>query len=146
LHAAYAEVFKYIDPAEDDVERVRDAFRHFTPIGMQERMVSLFLGLCALAGIIEEAPKRRGRPPKIEGQVPKAVKPKREPSKPQQDIQGPPPAPASAGLHPFIVGLLDALPPVGTTWPEPKREAWIAAAKAAFNMIYEVDDAKSSKD
>jgi hypothetical protein len=76
LHAAYAEVFKYVDPAEDDVERVRDAFRHFTPVGMQERMVTLFLHLCAAAGIIPEAPRRRGRPPKIEGRTPKAAKTK----------------------------------------------------------------------
>jgi Family of unknown function (DUF5343) len=76
LRAAYAEVFKYVDPAEDDVDRVRDAFRHFTPVGMQERMVTLFLYLAAAAGIIAEAPRRRGRPPKIEGQAAKPAKPK----------------------------------------------------------------------
>jgi Family of unknown function (DUF5343) len=81
LRAAYAEIFKYVDPAEDDVDRVRDAFRHFTPVGMQERMVTLFLHLSAAAGIIPEAPRRRGRPPKIEGQAAKVGKPKSTPAR-----------------------------------------------------------------
>jgi hypothetical protein len=35
------------------------------------------------------------------------------------------------------VGLIQSLPKIGTVWPDAKREAWVATAHAAFNMIYE---------
>src|ERR1700693_349909 len=35
IHAAYAEVFQYTDPATDPPEKVRDAFRHYQPVGQQ---------------------------------------------------------------------------------------------------------------
>lgn len=49
----------------------------------------------------------------------------------------PSPPPAS-GQHPFIVGLLDTLPEVGTVFPMSKRRAWADAALAAFAVIYEL--------
>lgn len=56
LHEAYEDVFKFVDPAEDDDTRIRDAFRGYTPRGQQGRMVTLFMGLCEAAGLAGAGP------------------------------------------------------------------------------------------
>src|SRR5688572_17050623 len=49
IRTVYAEVFQYVDPVKDSGTAIRDAFRGFTPHGQQDRMVSLFIGLCQKA-------------------------------------------------------------------------------------------------
>jgi hypothetical protein len=61
LKAAYADVFAFVDPAQDDETRIRDAFRSYGPIGQQDRMVSLFTGLCNAAGLMPAKPEQRPR-------------------------------------------------------------------------------------
>jgi hypothetical protein len=51
IREAYAPVFAVVDPATDTEVRVSDAFRQFDPATQRGRMVTLFLGLCAEAGI-----------------------------------------------------------------------------------------------
>src|SRR5688572_7472873 len=52
LNGAYADVLQYIDPATADEVAVRDAFRAYNPVGQQARMVTLFMGLYAAAGVV----------------------------------------------------------------------------------------------
>src|SRR6266508_4183773 len=52
LRTAYADVLKFVDPATDDYERIRDQFRPYTPPSLRDRMAMLFLGLTEFAGII----------------------------------------------------------------------------------------------
>lgn len=54
LQEAYKPIFTYCEPA--DTEKVSTQFRHYEPTGMRNRMVTLFLGLCAAAGLIEKMP------------------------------------------------------------------------------------------
>jgi len=43
---------------------------------------------------------------------------------------------APAQLHPFIQGLIAALPPVGSEWPAAERANWLQAAANNFNLMY----------
>jgi len=62
LRDAYAPVFEVVDPRTATVEQLNDAFRSFTPPSQRGRMVTLFMGLMAYAGMIDETPKRRPGP------------------------------------------------------------------------------------
>ena len=55
LRVAYADVLAHVDPAKDDYEHIRDAFRAYRPPGVRDRMVTLFLGLSEYVGMISEA-------------------------------------------------------------------------------------------
>lgn len=142
LRSAYAEVFAFADPREDSRERIRDAFRDFTPRGQQERMVSLFLALCAYAGLIEAPPpavRAASAVRRSQKQIQRGTTTRRVGSAASTEAVArirpattPPP-----DRHPFVVGLIQSLPEVGSVWPDQKRDDWVQAAMAVFNMIYE---------
>lgn len=147
LRSAYQEVFQFVEPREDGIEKIQDAFRVYKPRGQLSRMVTLFLGLCAEAGIVEGKPTRK-RPARKQQSTPStapARKPKHAdppgktglPRSPIEEDFQPSPPPAS-GQHPFIRGLIQTLPEVGTPWPTEAREKWAKAALAAFDVIYEL--------
>jgi Family of unknown function (DUF5343) len=109
---AYADVFSFADPATNDLGRLRDAFRGYSPRGQQERMITLFLGLLEFAGVDISAARASMRP-KTEG----PTKPKKPVSKkPQESVNRTPkngrggdgskpdttPLPASGVLFPGI--------------------------------------------
>lgn len=60
VRTAYAEVWATRDPANDDRERLADAFRHLSPAAQRSRMVAFFLGLCAQAHLpLKDPPPSR---------------------------------------------------------------------------------------
>lgn len=42
-------------------------------------------------------------------------------------------------LHPLVLGLIDALPNLETSWPVDGRAKWIRAAAHIFDLVYEGD-------
>jgi Family of unknown function (DUF5343) len=148
LHAAYQDVFKFVNLEVDDYQRVRDAFRHYKPRGQQERMVTLFLHLAHEAGLTDEILK----PPRAKGSsATKAVRARLRVTEPRQvvdvarsvqevpkaELEPPTPSPSS-GQHPLIRGLIQSLPESGSEWPRRSREAWVRAALANFDLVYEL--------
>jgi hypothetical protein len=59
LNGAYADALKFVDPTTADEFAIRDAFRNYSPVAQQPRMVSLFMGLYAAAGV---GPEKSAQP------------------------------------------------------------------------------------
>ncbi len=64
LNAAYSDVLKFIDPSVADETALKDAFQIYNPPGQRDRMVTLFVGLYAAAGIGPEKTKSRSARPR----------------------------------------------------------------------------------
>jgi len=140
LRAAYAEVFSFVDPAVDSIERVEDAFRGYSPRGQRARMVSLFLGLCKHAEIVENQPAKpsarsaSGSAPRIAAQTvrtPKLRTLRSGPIKRTNQNSALPsalPAPLSA--------LLDELAVRGPVWTRDERDTYLAGFRAMLDIYY----------
>jgi hypothetical protein len=133
IKGAYADVFAFVDPAVDDETRIRDAFRNYSPIAQQPRMVTLFKGLCTAAGIMSEKartprvstasrPKTYAAPPRSNGT--RIVNQKNTISKP------------TTGLPPALAGLLESLPSDG--WTLGERDKFVTTFKAVLDYVIPV--------
>jgi len=73
VRGAYQKVFELVDPAQDTDIAIADAFRRFEPAGQRFRMVPLFMGLCAEAGLVppERAVQPRGPTADVSRQKPR---------------------------------------------------------------------------
>jgi hypothetical protein len=131
---AYRDVFSFADPGEQNLDRVRDAFRTYTPIGQQDRMVTLFLGLLEWLGLDVGAAK--GGPK--EGRVARTPKSKRATPR-RRDSDGQKPRTPALDLPAPILSLLtDALPGDGQPWTEPMRKGFMATFGALLDFYYPV--------
>jgi len=144
LQSTYAEVFQFVDPRHDDVVRVRDAFRLYTPHGQQDRMVSLFMALCAEAGIIDaatsegkSAPRKPARPATAS-----SIKRTKLPTgKPQHSP--PPPPPLHSGLPPALAGMLESIPRGGAGWTKSDRDKFVLTFGAVLDFAVPIVTAES---
>jgi Family of unknown function (DUF5343) len=125
LKGAYADVFSFVDPSKDGEARIRDAFRTYQPVGQQERMVLLFQGLCAAAGLFPDKPQQ----PRTTSARPLVIRPR--PAATVQAVRGLK-KPASYGsgvvqpsIPPALAGLLASLPTNGDGWAKETRDKFM---------------------
>lgn len=139
VQTAYAPIFQMVNP-ETNPMGVRDAFRPYTPVGQQGRMVTLFMGLCAYAGIVEKAAvpeKRAADPRRPGGRPPTATRPAPASRKNRGGQQQ-----ADTGAIPETLMALmkEALPMSGRSWTTNQRERFIRTFEAILDFKFPVDD------
>lgn len=89
LNHAYRDIIQIADPSEGNEISVRDAFRTYSPQSQIDRMVSLFTGLYALAGIWPQVAKAVSKPASTSTKA----APKASPAKRQGKVRNQPPPP-----------------------------------------------------
>lgn len=143
LKAAYADVFSFVDPTADDETRIRDAFRSYQPVGQQSRMVTLFQGLCAAAGLAHDnaqatAPRAR----------PRASTPRPRPQPATDQTANPKssqnPSATQTSLPPALTGLLASLPVAGAGWTRTERDRFVTTFCVVLDFCYPTQESEPS--
>ena len=139
LNGAYADVLAFVDPAADDETRIRDAFRSYKPHGQQARMVSLFLGLYAAAGVRQErqqAPRPQRQARNGAKQAPRsrpsatATQKRNQPKRNTPDATTALPAPLS--------GLLEKLPCEDRGWTKDQRDSFYKTFGVVLDFCFPI--------
>ena len=146
LNSAYADALQFVDPATATEGEIRDAFRSYKPIGQQNRMVTLFMGLFAGAGVGAEKPKA-STPRKVAQPKPSGA------STPRPTIRtaalpktpGHPAAFNNSGMPPALSGLLASLPSPEDGWTKEERDRFVATFGAVLDFCFPVRAARKPK-
>jgi hypothetical protein len=135
LKSAYAEVFAFVDPTTDDDNSIRDAFRSYQPIAQQARMVTLFKGLCAAAGLMpEKSSSPRTSPQPVRS--PRVVSTATRAAPARRVVSSITPKASGAALPPALAGLMESLPSDG--WTAAQRTKFLATFQAVLDFVVPV--------
>jgi hypothetical protein len=137
LTAAYADALQFVDPATDDEIKIRDAFRSYKPVGQQDRMVLLFIGLFTAAGVM---PERQKQQPARSTSATATPRPKPA-ARPAATARAKPPhqKPVGGGaLPPALAGLLASLPADGEGWTRARRDKFVDTFGAVIDFCFPI--------
>lgn len=145
LQSAYADALVFVDPATATDTDVRDAFRSYRPVGQQPRMVTLFLGLFAAAGLGPEKPQRQQAPKKV---VKANRITARSLARPQSldvanTVQSVAPQPS---IPAPIAGMLSSLPKPGEAWTREERDRFVSTLGTVLDFCFPVIGAKQNSE
>lgn len=144
LNSTYADVLQYIDPATATEVEIRDAFRSYIPTGQQSRMVTLFIGLYAAAGIGVQKPAGKStstpRPVSTTQQRRKVVvKPSVKQTTTDNGSYG---FIAPSNFPPALDGLLKSLPTNGQCWTQEQRDKFYHTFGAVLDFCIPIGNQK----
>lgn len=139
----YAPVFAFVNPATDPPSRIRDAFRSYQPRSMQDRMVTLFLGLCQYAGIATVSPKITAKSAasmtRVGGQATDlSFRIRRSGPRTKNSTADAPALTPVDGLPDVVQGVLRELAAIGPTWTQDQRDRFTTVWNAVLDFSYPV--------
>jgi hypothetical protein len=131
IKQVYADVFAFADPATEDETHVRDAFRTYLPHGQQERMVNLFLALCAEAGLAPESKKAEAKPRvRSAPATPRVATVRKNAAGTSAETLRP------GSLPPELAGLMARLPQNG--WTKSTRDKFLKTFESVLDYVIPV--------
>jgi Family of unknown function (DUF5343) len=146
LAATFADVLQFVDPATANDTVLRDAFRSYRPIAQQPRMITLFKGLYAAAGIGHE--KTKAGSTTVRSKPAPSLKAKPAEQKRTQSSNGagnpspPPPMPPAQNTtepNTFEKDLLAKFPSFDPAWSEDIKASWFKG----FQQFMDIAKAKT---
>lgn len=166
IRSAYNSIFQIVDPAQDELTSIDDAFRGYSPPSQRDRMVKLFMGLSHEAGLVpeEKLPKKQPRARRQqstkrptsqssqqrqtsskeepqrgepEGEKPKGEEPQRE--EPQHESE-------DATTDYRLIGVLIQQLPKEGTWSKKRRDLWIQTMTSAVDLVVEIEEPETTHD
>ena len=139
LNAAYADALAFIDPADATEVQIRDAFRSYKPVGQQDRMVSLFMGLYTAAGVMPEREKQKVVARKVVSPAPKPTSRGTFGVKViSGEVRQPHRADVAPGMPPALAGLLASLPKDGEGWTQERRDKFVLTFGAVVDFCFPI--------
>ena len=143
IRDSYARVFEIVDPSKDGETAINDAFRQFEPEAQRGRMVTLFLGMCELADIVQSKPRERRSDNTRPTRAP--TQPTRNHTLPTTTRHGanntPEPSPRRANdddtEYTLVFAVMRQLPS-DRRWSGDRRQKWLAAVEAAVDLMVDV--------
>jgi len=147
IRKAYLPVFTIVDPGQDDLTTISDAFRKYDPVNQRQKMIRLFMGLCEEAGIIKSQPKRRrlSRLSKSKEKLEKSslIKPvtrmKQANTETERSYTINRDRDEIAANYRLISAIIQQLPDSGY-WNSQKRKLWLDAMTSAIDLLIELRD------
>lgn len=133
IQAAYAPIFTFVDPGEDPPERIRDAFRVYSPVGQQPRMLTLFLGLCETAGIYKASDRQGGAKTPRQARKTNAHRARKTTNR---DDRGGGGTRFRGNLPEAIAAQVNELPDRWPGWDKEKRDTFLRAFGSLLDLYF----------
>jgi hypothetical protein len=145
LKASYKDVFAILpNPDGIPLDKLDDAFRHYEPSKQRGRMVTLFIKLCQVAGIITTVEQqgsrvtRKPRSPQPNGRNGNGTtRPTKPEAAPTQSIEKQGSAVAPVSNYALLEVILQQLPSQ-RQWTQTRREKWLQAFTTSVDLLIDV--------